>query len=559
MAAARSKRKRQHYVADFETTTTPEDCRVWLWTMVQIGDDSPIWGKDIDSFIHEISTRDSVVHFHNLKFDGTFLLDRILRSGYKHVEKAGLPGQFQTLIDRMAKFYSIKVMWKNGFVTEFRDSLKKLPFAVKVIAKAFGTPMLKGEIDFHKHRPVGYEPTTEELEYGFNDVLIVADALHSQMQEGMTRLTAGSDSLAEYKHVIGSKVFEKWFPVLAHHVDADIRLAYRGGFTYASPTYKGCLQGEGSVYDVNSLYPSVMHRELLPFGVPKWVYGLPEVTAQWPLFVVSMTFTAELKPGHIPIIQVKGASYFSETEYQESINEPVTLSFTNVDLDMVFEHYDVDVISYNGGWSFRGAHGMFTEFIDKWSTIKAESEGALRQIAKLHLNSLYGKFASNPNVTGKIPSLVNDAVKLSLGPEGTRDPVYTAMGAFITAYARRVTITAVQANFERFAYCDTDSMHLMGTTPPQGIVVHPGELGAWAHEGDFDQAFYIRAKGYMERMVTGDEAGKLSVHIAGVPLNIASVLTFEDIYDGNVLSGKLVPRNVPGGVVLESGTFTLKM
>ena len=39
----------------------------------------------------------------------------------------------------------------------------------------------------------------------------------------------------------------------------------------------------------------------------------------------------------------------------------------------------------------------------------------LRTIAKLMLNSLYGKFALNPNVQGKYPVLDNGIIKYELG------------------------------------------------------------------------------------------------------------------------------------------------
>lgn len=101
----------------------------------------------------------------------------------------------------------------------------------------------------------------------------------------------------------------------------------------------------------------------------------------------------------------------------------------------------------------------------------------------------------------------------------------------------------------------------MGTTPPKGIDIHPTDLGKWKHEGNFDNAFYIRAKGYIEHMVTNEHGAcdEWSVHIAGVPENITKTMRFKDLYDGNVLEGKLMPKTVPGGIVLVDGTFTLKL
>lgn len=562
------------YVGDFETTTVESDCRVWSWFIVELGSHNPIWGTDIESFVDEVSRGDMCIYFHNLKFDAMFILDHIFRTGFTHTLGQLSPGKFTTLIDRMGKFYSVKIMWQNGVTTELRDSMKKLPFSIAAIAKSFELEMAKGEIDYHKPRERGYIPTTDELDYGFKDVIIASDALKTLFDEGMTKLTSGSDALSEYKRVLGgAKKFERIFPILDSELDQEIRLAYRGGYTYADPRFKGRRVGAGKVYDVNSLYPSVMYDRPLPYGEPIYAAGLPKATKARPLFVFSMTFTAKLKPDHLPIIQVKGASIFNPAEYLEEIDEPVTLSFTNIDYEMIKTHYDLDIISFNGGWCFKAVTGIFTEFIDKWSKIKNESTGARKQIAKLQLNSLYGKFASNPNVTSKIPwfDTEKNIVRFRLGEEETRNPIYTAMGAFITSYAREVMITAAQANYEHFAYCDTDSMHLMTTTPPIDTVVHHNALGAWKCEGEFDEAFYMRSKAYMEHMVF-DERGvpivdrtddkwnnpAWSVHIAGVPREVAKAMRFSDLVPGTELHGKLQPKTVPGGVVLNDVDFTLK-
>lgn len=561
-------------MADFETTTDPDDCRVWNWFYVPLGSENVDWGKDIQSFFKYISKRDQKIYFHNLKFDGIFMLDALFRAGYIHTtDRKPKAMQFTTLIDKMGKFYKIAIMFSNGRIVEFFDSLKKLPFSVKNIAKAFKLPISKGVIDYHKPRPVGYEPTDDELFYGFNDVLIPAKALQAQFDKGLTKLTQGADALAEYKKVIGAQHFKNLFPVLDSEVDRQLRAAYRGGYTYANPRFQNKLQGSGKVYDVNSLYPSVMYNELLPYGEPVWSDGLPKTTTSYPLSIFSMTFTAKLKPGHLPIIQIKGMSMFSPTEYVDEIDEPVTLSFTNVDFALIQKHYDLEIESFNGGYLFHGATGSFREYIDKWSEVKKNSEGAMREIAKLMLNSLYGKFATNPDVTGKIPYFDPDQnrVRFKMGMDEERDPVYTAMGAFITSYARRIMITAAQANFDVFAYCDTDSMHLITLDPPVNTWVDPKELGAWKCEGEFSNAFYMRAKAYVEYMVADgngnhifdeyDEDGDnpaWSVHIAGVPREVARTIRFEDLISGRKLEGKMQPKVVPGGVVLQEIDFTLK-
>lgn len=552
----RSVSSKKYYQADFETTTDPDDCRVWGWGLVRIGSTSVEVGTDVSSFMDRISEENAFVYFHNLKFDGPFMLYYLLTHDYVWTEeRKTLKGEFSTLIDGMGKFYSIKVHFTNGTTIEFRDSYKKLPLTVQRIGESFGTEVLKGEIDYHAERPAGYYMTDEERKYIENDVLIPASALEQQFAQGMTRLTVGSDSLAEYKRLVGDKFFRRHFPVFPLEVDNELRRAYRGGFTYADPRFMGRITRGGKCYDVNSLYPAVMYNEVLPYGEPEYVEGLVEPTSSHPLTIFSVTVTAKLKKDRIPCIQIKGSSMFMPTVYQTELEDPTVLMLTNVDFALYQEHYDITVLSYNGGWRFRGKQGMFKNFIDKWSEIKAKSKGGLREIAKLHLNSLYGKFATNPLVTGKKPVLEKGRVVYKRLDDDYRNPVYTPMGVFITSYARNLTIRAAQTHYGAFAYADTDSLHLLIDDEPEALDIHPHRMGAWKHEYDFDAAFYIRAKAYLER----HDDGTYTNRIAGLPEKLSGALTFDDLKDGAVIQGKLTPKSVPGGVVLVDTPFKLKL
>mgnify|MGYP000233575289 FL=1 len=193
----------------------------------------------------------------------------------------------------MGKFYQMQVCFekkgkKKAITATFKDSLKKLPMKVSQIAKAFALPISKLEIDYTEYRPIGHELTPQERDYIRNDVQIVAQALHKQFGKGLTRLTIGSDALNGYKDIIGSK-WDDWFPTIHIEMDAMIRKAYRGGYTYANPVYQSDadhedrLQGSGSVYDVNSLYPDVMYHRPLPIGYPIYFKGQYKDNPQYPL------------------------------------------------------------------------------------------------------------------------------------------------------------------------------------------------------------------------------------------------------------------------------------
>lgn len=550
-------RSKLKYMADFETTTDEHDCRVWGWGLSIIGSDKVETGTTLDDFMRRIDDKDAIIYFHNLKFDGHFIIDWLLKHGYVHVEgKVTGDSQFSTLMSDMGKFYSMRIQTHMGCKIELRDSLKKLPMPVERIATSFNLPVLKGSIDYDAPRAKTHKLTSEEKEYIVNDILIPSKALATQFDSGMTKLTVGSDSLAEYKRIVGDKFFSRHFPVLSHAMDAEIRRAYRGGYTYAAPQFQGRVVRGGKVYDVNSLYPAVMYNKPIPYGEPQYCAGKVEPTESHPLTIFAVTVTAKLKPDHLPCIQIKGNSMFQPTVYLEDIPNPTTLMVTNVDFDLYMDHYDIEVYEWGGGWRFRAATYLFTKYIDKWSQIKAESSGGLREIAKLHLNSLYGKLASNPSVASKFPYLRDDGrVAWRRGPDELRDPVYTPAGVFITSYARDLTIRAAQSYYPVFAYADTDSLHLLIDDEPEMLDIHPHRMGAWKHEYDFEAAFYIRAKAYLERHADGTYTNR----IAGLPEPVSSKLTFDDVRDGAVIEGKLTPKIVPGGVVLKDTPFELKL
>lgn len=566
-------RKRITLMADFETTVDPEDCRVWAGCAVDIDSMEVAYlGTELDDFMEYLQDKNSVCYFHNLKFDGEFILYWLFTHGFRYSDSRK-DKTFTTLITDDGLFYSIEVIFHRGKSKRydkvvFYDSLKKLPFKVATIAKAFELPMAKGSIDYKAHRPKGYQLTEEEKEYIVTDCRIVAEALKIQIAQGLKRMTNASDALNGYKDIVGKSWFERYFPILPVELDKDIRKAFKGGFTHLMARFKNARGLHGKQFDVNSLYSWVMYTKLLPYGYPKYFEGFPDPDENYPLYIIHLKCTFELKPNHIPTIQIKNGYRFKPTEYLTTSrvkmgkhwdDEPVEMWLTNVDYELMMEHYDVEFFAfddghYYDGFRFKGMVGLFKEYIDYWMHIKETNTGALRQLAKLMLNSLYGKFATNPRAVKKIPYLdkETDTVHYKVDEPEEREPVYTAMGCFITAYAREKTIRSAQANYDRFIYADTDSLKLVGYEDAVGLEVHDTHLGAWKDEGNFTDSKWIRAKTYM---VTVN--GKNKVTCAGMPDNVKEQVTYDNFCPGSTFSGKLVPRRYPGGIILEDTTFTI--
>ena len=571
------------FTADFETITREEDCRVWAWAVSEIGNyENTLYGNDIESFIKfcSYSKANYVLYFHNLKFDGEYIIYYLLSNGYTFIKdkKDKTDKTFTTLISDMGQFYSIEIYFKVykkkvNKVTIY-DSLKILNFSVDQIAKDFNLPIRKLDLEYNEYREVGHELTEHEKEYIRNDVQIMSQALEVMFNAGLTKITIGSDALSNYKKV--NLNFNKYFPVLPFDIDTDIRKSYRGGFTYLNPIYKGKEVGEGYVLDVNSLYPACMTYEVLPFGEPLFFEGKYEPDPLYKLYVQMMTCSFKVKEGMIPTIQIKNSLSFLPNEYLESSEgDIVTLVLTSVDLELFFKHYDVYDIEYIAGWKFKGTKGLFTEYIDHWTKekIKAKKDNnpSMYRISKLMLNSLYGKFGLNPLVKSKFPYLEDDVVKYGFFPTEERKPVYIPVASFITSYARKRTIESSQAikdyskwryGEDYYIYSDTDSIHLKYIDPVELaniIEVDDYKLGAWKVESEFVRGKYLRQKCYIEQSPTGE----MNVTVAGLPKKLADLVTFDNFKEGFTTEGmegekKLTYKHVKGGVLLVETDFTIK-
>lgn len=564
----------RRFTADFETATWEDnETWVWAWALCDIENPEQVEvGNSIESFFERIKKESNpYIYFHNLKFDGEFILYYLMKNGYEHVEsKEKRSKTFSTLISDMGLFYSIEVYFDVGKKTKkvtIIDSLKIINQTVESMPETFKIEENKLKIDYNLPRERGHILTTIEEAYVKNDVIIVAKALSYLFNMGLTKITAGSNALSEYKQITKLNRFRSLYKPLNYEIDKDIRRAYRGGFTYLNPLYKNKTVSDGEVLDVNSLYPSVM-KEILPFGEPFFYEGKYIEDKVYPLYIQRITCSFKIKEGRIPTIQIKHSRFVDNEYLTDSGIEPVALTLTSVDLKLFLEQYDVWDLHYESGWKFKGMRGLFTEYIDKWIKVKNEAtisgNKGMRQVAKIMLNSLYGKFATSLDVQSKIPYLDNDIVKYKLGEKTTKDGVYLPIGAFITAYARDKTIRTSQAikdysikkyGVDMYCYSDTDSIHTILPIEELKMFceIDDVELGKWKHESHFTRAKFIRQKTYLEEI-----DGEIQITCAGLPQRCYDQVTWENFKEGLKVDGKLTFTHVKGGVILKETEFTIK-
>ena len=566
------------YTADFETCTwLTEETYVWAFAICEI--DNPeniIIGNNIDDFMEWCSDgKNPTCYFHNLKFDGEFILYWLFKNGFTHIKdkKDKKDKTFTTLISDMGMFYTIEIYFKVGNKSvrkvTFIDSLKILNMSVDTIAKTFGLPISKLTLDYNKPREKGYILTEEEKDYIKNDVKIVALALKTLFDEDLTKMTIGSNALNNYKEIIGKNKFNQLYVPISYDIDKDIRQAYKGGFTYLNPAYAGVDVGKGCVLDVNSLYPSVMYEKPMPFGDPFFYEGKYEEDKVYPLYIQMITCSFKIKKNKIPTIQIKN-SHFKENEYLTTSNgEIICLTLTNIDLKLFLEQYDVEDLHYECGWKFKSLTGLFTSYIDKWIKVKIEStqngNKGMRALAKLMLNSLYGKFATSQDVQSKIPFLgEDDIVHYQYSEKERKNGIYIPIGCFITAYAREKTIRTSQAiktySIEKYGkdlyyYSDTDSIHtgLPIEELEKFCEIDDVALGKWKHESTFTRAKFIRQKCYLEEI-----DGEINITCAGMPKSCYEYVEWKKFKEGFSCGGKLTFKHLKGGVKLIETNFTIK-
>lgn len=585
-----------YYTADFETTSDVNDCRVWSWAIFEVGsEDCFKHGKDIKSFMEFCNNprRNYTMAFHNLKFDGQFILYYLLSEGFTWInnKKDATDKTFTTLITDMGQFYSIEVFFKRGRgkktnKVKFVDSLKVLNFSVEEIAKSFDLPIKKLEMDYNKYREIGYELDEDELAYVRNDVEIMARAMHIMRKQGHTKITISSCALSDYKD--RNPKFRQMFPVLPEKVDADIRRAYKGGFSYVNPKTAEKVWGRGMVFDVNSLYPSILRNEPMPTGTALPFDGQYQKDLIYPLFIQQFICKFKLKDGKIPSIQIKNSSSFMPNEYIEDGNwneeEGIMLTLCSVDMELFFEQYDVKDIEWIGGWKMRSRNHMFDNYVDYWMNEKVESKKkglkAQTQIAKLFLNSLYGRLGTSPNATLKEPYMGDDGiVHYRIYESEAKETVYIPCAVYTTAYGRAKTIRTSQAirdwslakyGEDLYRYSDTDSIHMCIKSDDdiedlkKIIDIDDYKLGSWKPESVFVKAKWLRQKCYIEQ----SEDGTINSTIAGFPKKLSHLINFDNFKIGFSTAdfteeeigdnGKLQYTYCKGGVVLTPTDFSIK-
>lgn len=552
---------RKWFVADFETTSESfyeryGYTKVWLYSICDSNAMIVNDGDSIEAFIDFVKRNlcGKAIYFHNLKFDGSFIIDYLMKQGYQYCEDITKAERgLSCLIGDSGEVYNIQVKFSSKRMVTFYDSLKLLPFKVSKIAKDFNLPILKEVIDYED-----YTIDEKRLEYVHHDVQIVAMALAQIKEEGMDKNTTASCAYSQYEGMKNDSFLANNYPALPIDFLTTWRSAYRGGRSQVNPMYAGVAVHNVHRYDVNSMYPYVMHDMPLPYGYPIKLSSY-EDSKQYRFSLLHILIGFGLKPHCLPSLLKKQALYTATDTYYVTSEDIIELYISNIDLDLLYRNYDCYGFTFLDGWGFNTSTKLMCDYVDLWYSRKKVDKGAKRVVDKLMLNSLYGKFGSNVLMAKKIPYLDGDTISYTLSEEQEGKHYYLPLAIAIVSHAHRIIDDAIHSTgIDKFVYCDTDSVHTLGTLSPD--LVDQTQLGKFKCEAVEDTAKYVRQKCYITH-----EDDTYKVTCAGMPENVKERYLEEhkgreiaDFKVGLTVLGKKLPKRVNGGTILHEVTFNIR-
>ncbi len=466
----------------------------------------PIYTLDLetDPFAHEAEIKPFVCGIHDGKnFRSEWGKDCVAKSveilrrlepGYVYGHNAG---RFDYLLGYLPYARgSMRII--NGRVVEMdvcghklRDSYAILPFPLSAYKKT--------EIDYQKMNRRRREKNRREiLDYLKDDCFDLWTLVTAFFAEFGNRLTVGGSAMRQLK-----KFHE--FECGGAAFDADFRTDfYYGGRVQCFET--GIIERPLKIYDVNSMYPSVMKDCLHPVGTEQTISD--KIDADTCFVVATGTnygaFPTRTKNGSLDFTVKNGTFSTTIHEWNAAL---ATGTFRPERI--------VKTIGF--------AHRItFAEFVDHFYSARKQARLVSDRIHDLFykfvLNSAYGKFAQNPDnfyeyqITpigykpgGKCPICkpesaedIDDECKWCEGygtywlPDSICEGSYTiwrcpttrksyyniATGASITGAARAILLRGLAASTKPI-YCDTDSIICSDLAKPSD----DSTLGAWKLEG----------------------------------------------------------------------------
>lgn len=517
--------------------------------MLSNGDDFVLF-QDIEDFMTACCMfKVKRIFWYNAKFDFSIFDYYILTNKWKNIEDLVIDNKenkryakmpcctYQNICGDFGQRYEMRLWWRclNQNSKEVVRSFKMVD-----VCNIYGGGLKKNLEDWKIKDKDGKDVRKLEMDYvnvdferdlpymindtkGLHLLTLAIDKTIKELSnlsflEGNYITAGGLAKKVLLKHLFGStdknnkEMLKQYFPITKDE-DVEYRKLnlYKGGMCFINPAYVGKVMHQVYKYDVNSMYPNQMRNMLYPVGWGKRLDKLPKKVSQNKIYILCLSnIYGKLKVGRIPVWNDALTN-----DYVENICEFEQRLMWKEELDEYKKWYDLTynidyVIEFNAMYS----KGSKT-YVDLFYEIKKKNKGAIRNGAKLFLNSAYGKWAQRVEIQ-KCEFILGDDgyVQLKRGDYeiDEKNMMNVAVGSRITALSRVCLMQYIREickenPAEYFIYCDTDSVHAL--LPYNKCDDY--ELGKMKCEGIYKSAKYLAPKTYI--MYDGKD---YEVHCKGV-------------------------------------------
>lgn len=399
----------------------------------------------VPKFLLCVKNRDYGLYYaHNGgKYDVKYIIEYILESGICYCDFLDVHGHI------ILKLYHDEAHKRK--ICEFRDSRLLMSYSLDKLSKSFNVAHKKQDYDdYQEHKDK--EKMMEYLKYDCVSLYEILEKFISILNITVPKLTIASTSM----HIFREQFNGNEYLSSLHNIgNGDIfRNGYYGGRTEVIRRYGTNL----NYYDINSLYPSVMINDF-PIGQPKQTNS---EKGEMGYYLISVD---------IPYMKIPPLPY----RYNSRLIFPYG-QFTNWYYTPELRLLDLLGIEYDviKGFYWDETSRPFDAYINYYYDIKRKSEGAQREIAKLMLNSVYGKFGQRSKAKKHIDlntvtehELMNCDIEVldyknGIGVKHTEifsNHIFPFVSGVITSYARkRLYEFILKCGEDSIYYMDTDSL-----------------------------------------------------------------------------------------------------
>lgn len=461
-------------------------------------------------FVEFFYDKDVVVYAHNGgKFDWHFILPFLEANGLGEQPAAAM-----IIAGRWARF-------KIG-QAEYRDSYNLFPIPLAAYKKdKFDYRLLEKKVR-HKHM--------EKIRaYLRNDCVYLAELLSRFFETYGRQLTLAGASMKQWQKISGFKAADT--PASLYK---DMSPYYYGGRVECFR--KGIFRKRFKVFDINSAYPRAMMEDH-PYGENfKLGKTLPDKPNEIGRAFISLRARST---GAFPFREPDGGLSFPNDNSERIFDVTGWEYLAALETGTLKDAQIISVITFRETINFKP---YVTHFFAEKNAAKMRDDTAGELFAKLMLNSLYGKYAANPEEYSdyifvapnkvewweenseykKVQFMHNVALMRQPLNEEKRHYYNVAVGASITGWVRAYLWRALQS-VKTPLYCDTDSVACVKS---DGLDIG-AELGQWKFEGDFKTAAIAGKKlyafEYLNPIIKKGEKTTHKIASKGVKLTAAQI------------------------------------